>query len=59
MHTYETLLFLATEPFSENILQNELQSSDAVLKRLNSEFSQTGIDTRQANETISIQLNIN
>jgi hypothetical protein len=58
MNTYETLLYLATEPYDQKItLRDELKSCEAILKELTKEFSssvnyESVVDTRQANETM-------
>ncbi|HHF7365648.1 TPA: hypothetical protein ACPSKY_000748 [Legionella bozemanae] len=58
MNIYETLLYLATEPYEKKIiLRDELKSSDAVLHELQKEFSINSsnhqlIDARQACETM-------
>ncbi len=55
MNTYETLIYLATEPFEKNIqLRDDLKSPEAILNKLNEEFASNylfTIDTKQACET--------
>lgn len=59
MNIYETLIYLATEPYEKKVgLKDELKTSNAIFNELKKEFSvdssnsQLVIDIRQACETM-------